>query len=97
MYLVGVAIGNPATVVLNKFIFDGLNIPIYVFWNLYYYERIRKGGFNHSSIIAAIVIIAILIFLVNVLALAPIIVGIIIIIIIVAVAYWVYQQMRRST
>ena len=94
MYLECVAIGNPATVVLNKFIFDGLNIPIYVFWNLYYYERIRKGGFNHSSNHHSNSKIAILIFLVNVLA--PIIVGIIIIIIIVAVAYWVYQQMRRS-
>jgi len=49
VYLEGFAIGNPATVVLNKFIFDGLNIPIYVFWNLYYHERLRKGGFNHSS------------------------------------------------
>jgi uncharacterized membrane protein YhfC len=39
--------------------------------------------------------VAILIFLVNVLA--PIIVGIIIILIIAAVAYWIYQQMRRST
>jgi hypothetical protein len=54
-----------------------------------------KAGSIIVAIIAAIIIIAILIFLVNVLA--PIIVGIIIILIIAAVAYWVYQQMRRST
>ena len=54
-----------------------------------------KAGSIIVAIIAAIIIIAILVFLVNVLA--PIIVGIIIIIIIAAVAYWVYQQMRRST
>jgi hypothetical protein len=54
-----------------------------------------KAGSVIVAIIAAIIIIAILIFLVNVLA--PIIVGIIIILIIAAVAYWVYQQMRRST
>jgi Flp pilus assembly protein TadB len=54
-----------------------------------------KAGSIIVAIIAAIVIIAIVIFLVNVLA--PIIVGIIIIIIIAAVAYWVYQKMRRSS
>ena len=54
-----------------------------------------RAGSIIVAIIAVIIIVAILIFLVNVLA--PIIVGIIIILIIAAVAYWIYQQMRRST
>lgn len=54
-----------------------------------------RAGSIIVAIIAAIVIIAILVFLVNILA--PIIVGIIIIIIIIGVAYWIYQQVRRST
>jgi hypothetical protein len=73
--------------------FDYFVYHLFIFCRMHTIMASRAGSII-VTIIAAIVIIAILIFLVNVLA--PIIVGIIIVLIIIGVAYWIYQQVRRS-